>query len=151
MFNFYPGLPHISPGSQEEAQCQLSCHWILVMSVQECWMWSPIRKKFIHITLYNLKHVYHSFPKIRPPFLHTSLRRNWGGGHLPICLVDMPPYSVPRNLEYMCSRHNDCCSFLENSTLLNVYYEKLTAVVLILSREASKQLASSVVTEDNPV
>ena len=39
--------------------------------------------------------------------------------------------------------------FGRTAASINVYYGKSVAVVLILSREASKQLASSVVTGDN--
>ena len=68
---------HFLPGFQAEAQHQLSCHWFLVMllhSVQECQMWSPIlwRNACIH-SLYttpvtqSMCNIVKSTHVLRPP------------------------------------------------------------------------------------
>ena len=66
-------------------------------------------------------------------------------------LVHTPPSSVPRSLEYMRSQQSQRLPRLSERTAasLNVYYEKSAVLALILSQEAPKQLASSVVRGDD--
>ena len=60
------------------------------------------------------------------------------------CLVHTLPAFVPRTIK------TTAAAFWKNAEP-SVYYGKSVALVLILSREALKQLASSVVTGDDPV
>ena len=58
-----------------------------------------------------------------------------------------PPPSIPCSLEYARNRQSRQLLLLSERTAasLNVYYGKSAALALILSQEAPKQLASSVV------
>ena len=67
-------------------------------------------------------------------------------------LVHTPPPFVCRSLEYV--RANSTITRLlrlseSTAASLSVYYGKSAALMLILSQEAPKQLASSVVTGDD--
>ena len=89
-----------------------------------------------------------------PPFYANTSSWRWGRGCLlkySVCLVHMPPSFVPRSLEYVWIWQSRWLLRLSEITtaLLNVYYEKSVVLALILSQEAPKQLASSVVMGDN--
>ena len=64
------------------------------------------------------------------------------------CIRSLPPFLTIFN---MCevNNHDDCCSLRKTAASLNVYYRKSVPVVLMGSKEASKQFALSVVTREN--
>ena len=93
------------------------------------------------------------------PFLQTNtissrkyaLRQKWGGGiywNIQFVSCIRP---LPRKNTCEVDNHDDCPSFLEEWQLRWTYtYGKSAALVLILCREASKQLAPLVVIGGNP-
>ena len=91
-----------------------------------------------------------------PPILHTTLRQKWGRGiflniqWLLISLMHRPP----RFLVIVTSGIENQQWLLlisgKTATLLNMYYGKSAALVLILSWKVSKQLALLLVTRDDP-
>ena len=78
-----------------------------------------------------------------PPFFAHYFEAEVGRGCLleySICLMHMPlpPFLLIFNTHRV-DKHDNCHGFLEAS--MNVYYRKSKVLLLILSQEASKQLA----------
>ena len=77
-----------------------------------------------------------------PPFLHTTFRQKWGG-----CVCSNIQFLVVWVRVRKFDNHDDCRGFLKERQLRwTCTTGKSAALALILSQEAPKQLASSVVT-----
>ena len=110
------------------------------------------RSKVLHGFIYG---IYHRLPKMHPPFLHTTLRQKRGGG---VC-SNIQFFSCIRSslrssqslLHTRSTIKTTAAAFWKNSSFDEHVLQESAAFVCILSQEASKQLALSVVTGDNPM
>jgi len=89
-----------------------------------------------------------------PPFLHTNLRQNWGRGCLPnIQFVTCIHPSLRSSQSFRRAKLTivmTAVAFWKNCSFNECVLQEISGSLLILSQEASKQLASSVVTGDDP-
>ena len=71
--------------------------------------------------MHSSLHTYRKLPKIRHPFLHTTLRQTWGGG---VCLniqfvsyiCPLPPFLIVLTTRKF-DNHDDCRGFLKERQL----------------------------------